>query len=368
MKKMNYYESDLVRIAKRENNAKRLYLVVNPLQGKHVPVSPTKALLLFESLAEVVKDKYKKEKLLLVGFAETATAIGAQVAISLETKYIQTTREIIPGVQYMFFSEEHSHATEQKLVKDDIDNVMNDIDRIIFIEDELTTGNTILNIIKILRKEYTKEIRFAVASLLNGMSSEYREVYEREKINIHYLVKTDHSAYSDVAEEIIGDGRYFDTNTSTSKIDIINIDGRINARRIIDSAMYLEACKKLSDRIIERIDLSENKKVLVLGTEECMYPAIYVGSQIEAHGYEVKTHSTTRSPIVVSNEKNYPLHQRFALQSVYDSQRRTFIYDIDEYDQVIVVTDSEINDMQGIQSLVNALQMKNSKISIIRWC
>ena len=35
-----YTECELVRIAKRENNRKRNYLVVNPLQGKHIPVSP----------------------------------------------------------------------------------------------------------------------------------------------------------------------------------------------------------------------------------------------------------------------------------------------------------------------------------------
>ena len=34
-------------------------------------------------------------------------------------------------LQILFFSEAHSHATEQKLVKDDIDRVINDIhDRI----------------------------------------------------------------------------------------------------------------------------------------------------------------------------------------------------------------------------------------------
>ena len=35
---MEYTEKDLVKIAKRENNTKRNYLVVDPLQGKHIPV------------------------------------------------------------------------------------------------------------------------------------------------------------------------------------------------------------------------------------------------------------------------------------------------------------------------------------------
>ena len=205
---MNYQQKDLVRIAKRENNTKRNYLVVDPLQGKHVPVEPSKALNLFKSLAEKLQGKYEGERLLLIGFAETATAIGAQAAITLETKYIQTTREVIPDARYLFFSEAHSHATEQKLVKDDIDRVINDIDRIVFIEDEVTTGNTIMNIIKIITKEYQKKTKFAVASLLNGMTEEYLKIYQDEKIELHYLVKTDHSGYGTVAEQYRCDGLY----------------------------------------------------------------------------------------------------------------------------------------------------------------
>ena len=56
---MNYNETDLVKIAKRENNTKRSYLVVNPLQGKHIPVSPSKAIDLFNTLATELKERYK---------------------------------------------------------------------------------------------------------------------------------------------------------------------------------------------------------------------------------------------------------------------------------------------------------------------
>ena len=64
-----YQESDLVCIGKRENNKKRNYLVVNKLQGKHIPVSPSKALGMFDALADILKEKYSGKKLLLVGFA-----------------------------------------------------------------------------------------------------------------------------------------------------------------------------------------------------------------------------------------------------------------------------------------------------------
>ena len=43
---MEYTEKDLVKIAKRENNTKRNYLVVDPLQGKHIPVVPICSIIL----------------------------------------------------------------------------------------------------------------------------------------------------------------------------------------------------------------------------------------------------------------------------------------------------------------------------------
>ena len=96
-------KNEFVKIAKRENNKKRNYLVVNGLLGKHVPASPGRVFELFDSLADLLKDAYCGEKLLLVGFAETATAVGARAAVKLRSWYIQTTREEILGVEYLFF-------------------------------------------------------------------------------------------------------------------------------------------------------------------------------------------------------------------------------------------------------------------------
>jgi hypoxanthine-guanine phosphoribosyltransferase len=366
---MKYSEQNLVKIAKRENNKKRSYLLVNPLQGKHIPVSPMKAMQLFDSLADKIKDRYKDEKILFVGFAETATAIGARVAVNLGANYIQTTREIIPDVNYMFFSEEHSHATEQKLVKNDIDGIIKEVDRIIFIEDEITTGKTILNIIDILEKQYPNKLKYGVASLLNGMTDEHLSRYKKRKIEIQYLVKTDHSDYKKYADKYINDGDYI-CNLSDEKIEvpILNIEGKMDARRLVNGKKYEEACQRLWNKVNEKIGNIKKEKILVVGTEEFMYPSLYIGSMLENLENEVKCHSTTRSPIMVSRDKEYPLHTRYELRSLYDSERKTFIYDIDKYDRVLVITDSSLLEKKGIISLVNALNEKNENIVVIRWC
>lgn len=364
-----YTEKDLAAVAKRENNTKRKYLVVNKLQGKHFPVDPRKSLAMFNELAQQVKQAYAEEKILLVGFAETATAIGSAVAAETGARYIQTTRENITGAEYLFFSEQHSHATEQKLVKNDVDAVINDIDRIVFVEDEVTTGNTILNIINIIEKLYTAKIKFSVAALINGMDDDSARVYTERGITVHYLVKTRNSEYDEVADKYEINGTYVnaDTNKTDINAETITLAGHVNARRLTDGNTYKQACENLYQQIKDKLD-NCCSNLLVLGTEETMYPAMYVGARLADDGYNVKNHATTRSPIAVSNDEGYPLHTRYTLKSLYDEERTTFIYNIEKYDAVLLVTDAENMTDNALNTLLNALSAGgNSRVYIVRW-
>ena len=394
-----YTEAELVRIAKRENNTRRKYLVVNRLQGKHIPVSPKEALQMFRSLAELIKEAYPSERLLMVGFAETATAIGAAVAIECQAAYMQTTREVIDGVDYLYFSESHSHATEQKLVKTDLDKIIGKTDRIIFIEDEVTTGNTILNIVRLIQKTYAKPFSFAVASILNGMNEEALENYKNLKIPVHYLVKTAHDTYTEIAEQYQADGTCHictkpqekeveqqkevqqqiemqQTKEAQQPIEVQEISGWINARRLHTADTYKQACEQLWQEIQQKYGYTKytketetGRRILVLGTEEFMYPALYVGAKLEEAGYTVRMHATTRSPIAVSKEEKYPLHTRYELASLYDKNRITFVYDLTEYEEVLVLTDAQKQETEGWESLQRALTLNhNRQIRGIRWC
>lgn len=394
-----YTEAELVRIAKRENNTRRKYLVVNRLQGKHIPVSPKEALQMFRSLAELIKEAYPSERLLMVGFAETATAIGAAVAIECQAAYMQTTREVIDGVDYLYFSESHSHATEQKLVKTDLDKIIGKTDRIVFIEDEVTTGNTILNIVRLIQKTYAQPVSFAVASILNGMNEEALENYKNLKIPVHYLVKTAHDTYTEIAEQYQADGTCHictkpqekeveqqkevqqqiemqQTKEAQQPIEVQEISRWINARRLHTADTYKQACEQLWQEIQQKYGYTKytketetGRRILVLGTEEFMYPALYVGAKLEEAGYTVRMHATTRSPIAVSKEEKYPLHTRYELASLYDKNRTTFVYDLTEYEEVLVLTDAQNQETEGWESLQRALALKqNRQIRGIRWC
>lgn len=368
---VKYTEQELAAVAKRENNKKRTWLVVNRLQGKHVPVSPGKALRMFGSLAELLLEEYQGERLLLIGFAETATAIGAAVAEKLGALYIQTTREQIQDVEYFYFSEQHSHATEQKLVKDDLDRVMERVDRIIFIEDEITTGNTIRNIIELLKKAYPGCAGFSAASLLNGMAKTYQEEYAKSGIRLHWLLRTCHDSYEERAADCRGDGICHGCDSSLSAVvpEEYRISGCRDARRLTDGTLYKTACRQMGREAVERLQPVRGERILVIGTEEFMYPALVLASMLEEKTGWVRCHSTTRSPILVSSEAWYPLHERYELRSLYDRQRTTFLYDLSAYDRVCMVTDAGEEEKEGLYSLINALvSCGNERICVIRWC
>lgn len=368
---VKYTEQELAAVAKRENNKKRTWLVVNRLQGKHVPVSPGKALRMFGSLAELLLEEYRGERLLLIGFAETATAVGAAVAEKLGALYIQTTREQIRDVEYFYFSEQHSHATEQKLVKDDLDRVMERVDRIIFIEDEITTGNTIRNIIELLKKAYPGCAGFSAASLLNGMAKTYQEEYAKSGIRLHWLLRTCHDSYEERAADCRGDGICHGCDSSLPAVvpEEYRISGCRDARRLTDGTLYKTACRQMGREAVERLQPVRGERILVIGTEEFMYPALVLASMLEEKTGWVRCHSTTRSPILVSSEAWYPLHERYELRSLYDRQRTTFLYDLSAYDRVCMVTDAGEEEKEGLYSLINALvSCGNERICVIRWC
>lgn len=409
-----YSEKDLVRIAKRENNNKRKYLVVNRLQGKHMPVKPGECLEMFDALAGIAAEAFGDENILLVGFAETATAIGARLAAKMDCYYMQTTREEIEGAEYFYFTESHSHAAQQKLVKTDLDKVMEKVSRVVFVEDEVTTGNTILGIAALIRKAYGEGTAFAVISILNGMDGEAEEIYARQGISLYYLVKTDHSGYTGEAEKYRGDGVYYgcplqecrgdgayygcslpgcrgsgiyredsakgygfregvirqgDSGERISGPGMYRAEGYRNARRLVKGGDYQAACEMLYGQARRLIPFAGRERVLVLGTEEFMYPAIYAASKLEKEGYYVKCHSTTRSPIAVSTEEGYPLRERYELHSPYEYGRRTFIYDLQKYDKAVIFTDARGGAERGLGDLCRHLrECGNDKIYVVRWC
>ena len=296
--------NELISVCKRENNSKRDFIFVNRYQGKHVPARPQDILQLFETLRITIsKDSRwnRKESVCIIGFAETATAIGNYIADNIPNKnyyYLQTTREKSNKQLLVEFKEEHSHATEQALYGD-LQKLKN-CDRILFIDDELSTGKTILNFIAELEK--IKNFKYSVASFLNLQSEGNRKIFEEKNIDTYALIK----------------GEIKDIN---KKIDV-------------------EVLPDIEDLSTITNEYYHPERNLVIGSEEDMYNGILKAATLEKSDKNKKEYyfqASTRSPICSSEAEDYVLYNRIKFISAKDANRIVYLYNLRQYDRIIVM-------------------------------
>lgn len=344
---------DVVKMAKRHNNPKRDFLFVNNLLGKHIAVSGKEALMMHRMLGDEVYKilalkGWHDKKILLVGFAETATALAQNLMFySLRFKekfplnivgYTQTTRENIVSDKFknIAFEEEHSHATTQKLYFDqDLD-----YDVVLFVEDEITTGNTILNFIEQFEKQQPGK-QYAVASILNWQNDADESKFAEKGVEAAFLVRgkiKESTPRISIAEETARDttiNLYDEKAQYNIQLPLTN-----NPRlpmSIVDFERYVSHSDDEDKQFSKIIGLKfAHKKTLVIGTEENMFLPIYFATIIDA---DMK--ATTRSPIEPSTEEGYPIFSRVILNSAYEGGRVTYLYnmdsgDFDRYERFVV--------------------------------
>ena len=305
-----------LKIAFRDNdNATRPYVLVNPMLAKHLPATPSRSLAYFALLGNQVAATCERERVLVVGFAETATAVGAAVAAAIGgAVYVHTTREELPADQLVSaFMEEHSHAKHQALYLSDTWKDFGQFDRIVFVEDEITTGKTILNFLLSVR--WSGKVTVS-ALVFNGFDESVFSSYDADFVCLQ----------------------------KTGYVRCVEARGLPNPRLGVQAAEYFDQCRTFAVQVISAIQEEDilDKSILVVGTEECMIPALELGREIEKTAKSVMTQSTTRSPLLPSDDKKYPLHSRISFASVYDSARTTYLYNMGQYDTVIIVTDARV--------------------------
>lgn len=377
----------------RSNNPKRDFLFVNTVQGKHIPCSPDDTIKMCKELAKLINSAVKNEKILVVGFCETATAIANIIADNLNTDsyVIQTTREDIgeKGKQLLTFEEEHSHATTQRLMtyansgcsgtcgcdgacssnckcKDTQSLDFNDYTYVLFIDDEISTGRTILNFINAFRKTSSVKLKFGVASICNWQSDENREKFRTNGIETFSLLSGKlvgedtkmFNASSDV--ELNKSNDYFNLNDSdyenrTPRISMEGVTGIISGNKF--EGIRLFEYERLGHKakadmtnmcgIFSSFHKNICTNIRVVGTEEFMYWPIKIAEMLEKDGYSVRVQNTTRSSIDSIKGSKLGITSKFIVPSVYDDNRVNYLYNLDTLnkgDYVLFITDTELSD------------------------
>ncbi|MFF4346443.1 phosphoribosyltransferase [Streptomyces sp. NPDC001530] len=165
--------SDLLGLALRRN-PKRAHLLVSNVLGKHVPQSPSVVYGYGFALGRRVRDLLGTEEAgaaVVLGYAETATGLGHSVADGVGlAPYLHSTRRPVEGVARAGgFEESHSHATSHLLLPED-PGLLAGSGPLVLVDDEFSTGNTVLNTIRALHERYPRE-RYVVVALVDMRSA-----------------------------------------------------------------------------------------------------------------------------------------------------------------------------------------------------
>jgi hypothetical protein len=378
-------------------NKKRSFLFVSKLLGKHLPIQPDKGLITGELLAaryaELKEGRplaetedllaaflpgtagrrqsapfiEKKYNPVIIGFAETATALGHSFYSAFKAAgYFHTTREMLPDkVSIIDFEEEHSHATSHRCY---VDREMLDNQReIILVDDEMTTGKTAVNIIRSIQAEFPRS-EYTVASILDWRSQDNQAAFqklERElgiTINSVSLLKGEMKAIGEPAVRSRNEERpleageanlrfihLWDEGLSFEKaghssitiggesrtIPYLKGTGRFGLQKGADGSE-----RELEDAAACLAECRKGNKTLVLGTGEFMYIPMKMASQM---GDGVFFQSTTRSPVHILDREGYGARQGLSFPNPEDADVRQFVYNITPgfYDEVFILFERE---------------------------
>ena len=341
-----YALSDLIRLARRHHNTKRNYLLVNPLQGKHLPVPPSRALAMLQALGERMAASAPDVDL-VVGFAETATAVAAMAAAGMgrNCRYIHTTRERFPGGEDVAFREEHSHAVDQRLCLTRLRGWIGEASAVAFVDDELTTGRTLSNAVDTLRASCPSlsEKPMIAASLIGRLTDAHRDALKKRGIRCLSLVELPPEDYTAAVRRFPIDGAR-PPQGGACAVDTIALPPTTgDPREGVVVAEWLAQLRDASAALAEALrPRLSGMRVTVLGTEEYMLPALLLGYRLETEGIAqvVRCHATTRSPIGICPSEDYPIHRGWRLRSFYEAERTTYIYNLEPCDAAVVLTDS----------------------------
>ncbi|GAA2523101.1 MULTISPECIES: phosphoribosyltransferase [Streptomyces] len=365
--------TELLGLALRRN-PKRAHLLVSHVLGKHVPQSPSVVYGHGFALGRRVRELLGDEagRAVVLGYAETATGLGHSVADGLGlAPYLHSTRRPVPGVATAGgFEESHSHATSHLLLPEDPELLAGD-GPLVLVDDEFSTGNTVLNTIRDLHARYPRR-RYVVVALVDVRSpadAGRLQDFARE-IGARVDLVTTASGTVRLPEGVLEKGRELVARheaesgagagaaesaaaaAGAGRITRVGLgwprglpDGGRHGFTPAHRARLESALPAMAARIAEALP-DGVRRVLVLGFEELMYAPLRLARELElVTGTEVRFSTTTRSPVLAVDDPGYAIRTRLvfpAHDDPADGPGERYAYNVAGagFDAVVAVVDS----------------------------
>lgn len=287
----------------------------------------------------------------VLGYAETATALGHGVAEALGARYLHSTRRPVAGVATAGgFEEQHSHATSHLLLPEDPEFLAGP-GPLVLVDDELSTGQTIRNTITALHERYPRS-RYVVAALVDVRSDDDRartaDLADELGVTIDAVALV--AGTVALTDDVLAAGqRLVEEHSPPPHASGTGTGGPGAEPPVPGEVAELGALgwpddvpdgarHGLTGDRLDRLGASAHavatalaehlgagpapapgpaaagRRVLVLGTEELMHAPLRVAAHLadlmEPHGTVVAFSSTTRSPVLALDADDYAIRTR----------------------------------------------------------
>ena len=410
-------------------NKKRGFLFVSKILGKHMPNSPYIPLIagyllsahymkvihnvehegINRSIEALVNSQYLEntykfiknnpliipEETIFIGFAETATALGNSMFDVFQDKvtYIHTTRELISNMDSILdFNEDHSHAVEHYLYSYD-KNLLNCDKSVVIIDDEITTGNSSLNIIRAIHRIHPRK-SYVIASFLDWRSDENKMNFQKTEEELQTRIQTVSLLAGNIKVEGSPDGKILLNPPLTKEetgfvpsIKKIHIDKSLsdyypisavntNGAKIKESYLHLTGRFGINSHDKEKFDQyvdnlaqylaktigipNYSGKTLCLGTGEFMYIPMKIAALL---GENIYYHSSTRSPIYPDDREGYAVKNAFQFTNTDDNAIVNYLYNIPYgcYENLYMFFEHDYDEerMKSLEEVLNKLGIPN---------
>jgi adenine/guanine phosphoribosyltransferase-like PRPP-binding protein len=413
-------------------NPRRAQLLVSRVLGKHVPTDPrlvrAAGLLLGGLVADVLAGRCARElpvgllhaavvgdrdaaaelhrlagdaaepvprEALVLGFAETATALGHCVAEGLGgTDYLHSTRRSTRLPTVGGFTEDHSHATEHLLVPAD-PLLLRGGRPLVLVDDELSTGRTVLNTVTALHRLAARE-HYVVATLVDVRPDEGELVAGvaalGARLDVVALARGRVTLPPDLAARAAALTAALRSQSAVSEPPEphfgaeVQVQGpRVELRELgwpdgvpvggrhgftaIDHVALAAALPGLAGGL----GVHSAERTLVLGTEELMQLPLRLAQVLADTGHDVAFSTTTRSPAVVVDQPGYALRSGLtfpAHDDPVDGPGPRYAYNLGglaepRWDHVLVVVDPPADTPALHSGLLAALTPRTRRTTLV---
>jgi len=412
----------LVGVAVRRS-PRRAHLLVSRVLGKHVPTDPDTVYSAGRHLGELVAQALAlpgeagepgeagqagevrdRGQVVVLGYAETATALGHVVADVVAAPYLHSTRRRVEQVVPLGgFEESHSHAADHLLLPDDprLLAVLDGDGPLVLVDDEISTGSTALHTIEALRQAHPRRRWYMLATLVDLRSGADRarmaDAARDHGVRIDVVALATGSV--DLPDDVLARGERVVSAQEISREASLDVSQDVSLEASLDLSSEVSSLVTRSEatafvRVPPRAsawgpDVKEGgrhgflpadrvpleaalavlaadvavvcgpaRRVHVLGFEELMYAPLRLAQALKIElegglegGPSVTYSTTTRSPILVVDDPGYPIRSALtfpAHDDPVDGSLTRHAYNVDapasdpaaRFDTVVLVVDA----------------------------